>query len=180
MPKHLIIDGYNLLGVRGLIGQSSGPPGESVREHLLQELARYRQRKPHAITVVFDGWQQGMGSERHEHRLGIEVIYSRRRQRADQVIQRLSEEYGHDCAVVSSDREVADYARARGAFVIEAYEFETKLRHRPTPTPSAAAPGIEKRDGDDGDGPARRPDKKGNPKKLPKAMRKRKRQLNGF
>ena len=61
---------------------------EAARDMLLQRLARYRQRKGHAITLVFDGWQAGSGSEHHEFQSGIEVIYSKRGERADQVIQR--------------------------------------------------------------------------------------------
>ena len=119
MATHLIIDGYNLLGVRGQVG----PDSESARERLLRDLSAYRQRKSHSITVVFDGWQQGMGAERREHRAGVEVVYSRRGERADQVIQRLVEEFGLDCAVVSSDREVADFAKSRGAFVMGSSEL---------------------------------------------------------
>ena len=111
---HLIIDGYNLLGARGQIGRAAGRDAESVRERLLRELAAYRQWKTHPITVVFDGWQEGFGAEHREHRGGIEVVYSRRGERADQVIQRLAAEFGRDCAVVSSDREVADFAKAQG------------------------------------------------------------------
>ncbi len=166
MTKHLIIDGYNLLGARGQVGRTAGADSESVRERLLRDLSRYRQRKPHAITVVFDGWQQGMGSERREHRAGLEVIYSRRGERADQVIQRLAAEYGSDCAVVSSDREVADFSRARGALVIGALEFERRLNQREGEEKDARSP--------------RGPEKKGNPRKLPKAVRKRMRRLNAF
>ena len=164
MPKHLIVDGYNLLGARGQVGRVGGADTESVREQLLWDLSRYRQRKPHAITVVFDGWQQGMGSERREHRAGLHVIYSRRGERADQVIQRLAEEYGSECAVVSSDREVADFSKARGAFVIGAVEFEGRL-HLREEKDERSPRGLEK---------------KGNPKKLPKAVRKRNRRLSSF
>lgn len=74
MPTHLIIDGYNLLSAGGrLSGQL-----ESARERLLYDLASYRHRKHHHITVVFDGWQQGHPSEQREHRSGMQVIYSKR------------------------------------------------------------------------------------------------------
>jgi len=102
MPTHLIIDGYNVLGKRGQVG----PNTEMAREQFVQELMIYRQRKGHAITVVFDGWKQGLGSERHEHRGGVEVIYSKRGEQADQVIGRLAAEFSRSCAVVSSDHEV--------------------------------------------------------------------------
>jgi predicted RNA-binding protein with PIN domain len=127
--------------------------------------------------VVFDGWQQGGDTERQEHRAGLQVVYSRRGERADQVIQRLAGEYGRDCAVVSSDREVADFARANGAFVIAATEFESRLRVRPAMT---AQSGPYQKDGPEEDLPRRNPEKKGNPRKLPKALRKRSRRLRGF
>ncbi|WP_447973245.1 NYN domain-containing protein [Nitrospira sp. Kam-Ns4a] len=176
MEGHLIIDGYNLLGVRGQAGRTGREHPEAAREALLHELARYRQRKGHPITVVFDGWQQGAGTERHEHRAGVEVIYSRRGERADQVIQRLAEEFGKACAVVSSDREVAAFARARGAFTIEAREFDARLRA--APTAPARPPAFSR--GEDDDGPRRTSDKRGNPRKLPKALRQRQRQLRRF
>lgn len=177
MATHVIVDGYNLLGARGQVGRTDAANGEAAREQLLRDLSAYRQRKGHPITVVFDGWQQGVGSERQEHRAGLLVIYSRRGERADQVIQRLAEEYGRDCAVVSSDREVADFARARGAFVIGAAEFESRLKERPV---TVARGGPFRKDGPGDDLPRRNQEKKGNPRKLPKALRKRSRQLRGF
>lgn len=177
MGLHLIIDGYNVLGTQGRVRGAEGPGSENARERLVQELSVYRQRKGHPITVVFDAWQQGVGAERHEHRAGVEVIYSKRGERADQVIQRLAEQFGRDCAVVSSDREVADFARIHGAFVIGAPEFASRLSERPAPVRRA---GFFRQDPPEEDRPQRNPAKKGNPRKLPKALRKRNRQLRGF
>jgi len=181
MATHLIIDGYNLLGVRGQVGRGDGSGGEAAREQLIRELALYRQRKGHAITVVFDGWQQGFATGHREHRSGVEVRFSPRGERADQVIQRLAEEYGTACAVISSDREVSSVARTHGAFVMSAAEFEAKLRGggETRATGQPAQHGYQKDRGDD-DLPVRRPDKKGNPRKLPKALRQRNRQMRGF
>lgn len=178
MGTHLIIDGYNLLGVYGRGLLERGEQMESSREQLLRDLAGYRHRKGHAITVVFDAWQTGLGSERHEHRAGVEVIYSSRGVRADQVIQRLAEEFGPDCAVVSSDQEVTRTARVHGAFVIAAAEFALRLKR----SPAVARPpqAWRKEDGDESEIHRRNPEKKGNPRKLPKALRKRNRQLKRF
>ena len=174
---HLIIDGYNLLGA---IRTAAGPQSrlsEMARESLLRELAVYRQQKGHAVTVVFDGWLHGQPIEGREHRLGIEVIYSKRGEKADQVIQRLAREYGSDCAIVSSDREVSNHARAHGAFVMEASEFAARLLV--TQCRSAASAGKELDESDD-ERPRRSPEKKGNPRKLPKSRRRRSRQLGKF
>ena len=124
MPTHLIVDGYNLLAGTGSLPEHL----EAARETLVQDLAAYRHRKNHLVTVVFDGWQQGLASEQREYRAGVQVIYSKRGERADQVIQRLAREYGTDCAVVSSDHEIMNAARAHGAFTMGAHEFAGRLR----------------------------------------------------
>ena len=172
MSTHLIIDGYNLLGRTGGLSDHI----ESARESLLQVLAAYRHRKNHAITVVFDGWQQGQPTERREHRAGVQVIYSKRGERADQVIQRLAREYGADCAVVSSDHEVARSAKVSGAFILGAQEFAMKL----WATPSGGGVAHKELDTREEEPRPRDPKKKGNPRKLPKALRQRSRQLKRF
>lgn len=173
MATHLIIDGYNLLA---LAGGAARLGSEEARESLLRDLARYRQRKGHPITIVFDGWQQGSATERREHRAGLEVLYSRRGEKADQVIQRMVDEFGRECAVVSSDREVGDYAKSRGAFVLDSREFVQRLNAAPaygSPLP------YKELDQEDSETRARG-EKKGNPRKLPKSLRRRNRDLKRF
>lgn len=170
---HLIVDGYNLLAGAGSLSGHL----ESARETLVQDLAAYRHRKNYLITVVFDGWQQGRPSEEREHRAGVQVIYSKRGERADQVIQRLAREYGADCAVVSSDHEIVNAAKAYGAFTMGAREFAGKLR-----LSSGAVGTVPHKELDSGEDtlPGRGPEKKGNPRKLPKAQRQRDRRLRRF
>ena len=106
------------------------------------------------------------------------MIYSKRGERADQVIQRLAREYGADCAVVSSDHEIMNVARAHGAFIIGAQEFAQKLRG--PSVPSRTIPHKELDPGDDVHSRGAREKKKGNPKKLPKSQRQRDRQFRRF
>lgn len=173
MPTHLIVDGYNLLAGAGSLSGHL----ESARETLVRDLAAYRHRKNHLITVVFDGWQQGRSSEQREHRAGVQVIYSKRGERADQVIQRLAREYGADCAVVSSDHEIVNAARAHGAFVMGSREFAEKLR---VSSGAAGAMPYKELDSGDDDRTRRGSEKKGNPRKLPKSQRQRDRRLKRF
>jgi uncharacterized protein len=176
MALHLIVDGYNLLAQTGRIGAGTSLHSEMARESLLRDLAAYRQRKSHAITVVFDGWQQGWGTEQREHRLGLEIIFSRRGEKADQVIQRLAAEFGSACAVVSSDREIIDVVRAQGAFVMKAQEFVGKLQGPSSVTRTTPHKELDTED----NRPKRGPGKKGNPRKLPKSQRQRSKQLKRF
>lgn len=170
MAIHLLIDGYNLLAVH------SASRSEMARESLIQDLAAYRHRKGHAITVVFDGWQHGQAVEGREHRAGVQVIYSKRGEKADQVIQRLVRQYGADCAVVSSDHEIVNSARTHGAFVMGSQEFVGRLC-----VAASSSSGVPHKELDVGDDISlRRPGKKGNPRKLPKTMRQRDWQLKRF
>src|SRR5262245_18601280 len=177
MARHLIVDGYNLLALTGRIGAGTSLHSEMARESFLRDLARYHQRKSLTITVVFDGWQQGWGTEQREHRLGLEIIFSRRGEKADQVIQRLAAEFGSACAVVSSDREIGDFVRVRGAFVMTAQEFVEKLREGSNSTTISAHKEL---DTGEVHQPKRGSKKRGNPRKLPKALRQRSRQLKRF
>ena len=174
MPMHVIIDGYNVLGTRGQMG----PDSERAREQLVHELMNYHLRKGHAVTVVFDGWRQGLALERREHRAGVEVIYSKRGEQADEVIQRLAIEFGASCAVVTSDQEIQRRAKTHEAVIISASEFEARLRERPAVKSRSA--GYFGKDAEDDERPKRNPDKKGNARKLPKALRRKNRQLRGF
>ncbi len=177
MATHLLVDGYNLLGSAGMAVSSGAGRLEAAREALLHRLAGYRHRKGHAITLVFDGWQGGLKAEHHEFQSGIEVVYSKRGERADQVIQRLARVYGRDCAVVSSDHEVVNAARAAGAFVMGALEFRGKLQER---AGSASNIAFQELDAGDAGLVKRSKNKGGNPRKLPKSQRKRKQQLREF
>lgn len=156
--------------------------GAGAREALINRLSLYSQCKGYPVTVVFDAWQEPTGLERHEHRTGVQVVFTKRGERADQVLQRLAREHGRGCAVVSSDLEIIQTAKSHGAFVMKSQEFQVKLEslgdkkhlgERPIPP---TQPWVKTEDEE----PQGRPDKKGNPRKLPKAVRARKRQLKGF
>src|SRR5438034_1202588 len=112
--------------------------------------------------------------DRAEWREGLEVVFSRQGETADAVVKRLAEKYGSDCAVVSSDREITDFARVQGCTVITSGDFETRLQV------SGARPFARKQEADEEEPVRRDPKKKGNPKKLPKALRQKARQLKRF
>ena len=184
MSRHVIIDGYNLLGVRADAQSEQPCEFAEKREMLIRRLSGYSQGKGYAVTVVFDAWRGIQSLEHREHRTGVEVMYTRRGERADQVIQRLARYDGGDCAVVSSDLEIIRTANAHGAFVMRSKEFQRKLEDfekRGTVVRNDPRAPLSQRYGkteDDVTLPRR--DKKGNPRKLPKSIRVRKRRLKGF
>jgi predicted RNA-binding protein with PIN domain len=112
---HLIIDGYNLLHVRRSIFQLNSTDLQRERDRLIDQLSVYRRQRPCQITVVFDGWQGGWASETREVRKGIELIFSRLGEKADEVIKRMVREKGAGSIVITSDREVSRYAEGMSA-----------------------------------------------------------------
>jgi hypothetical protein len=67
--------------------------------------------------------------------------------------------------------------KAHEAVIISASEFEVRLRERSVVNRSA---GYLGKDAEDEERPKRNPEKKGNARKLPKALRRKNRQLRGF
>lgn len=165
MAVHLIIDGYNLIGSeKGLTGRLEGQ-----RAHLIQQLRHYHDVKGYPITVVFDGWRSGWINEVAERAGEITVIFSQQGEKADSVIARLAREMGSGCVVVTSDREVRRAAEASGAVAIYAGEFAARLK-------SLEREGFVK-DEDAFEEEARDGKKRGNPRRLSKAERKRRERL---
>ena len=180
-PKHLIIDGYNVLGAMGLPPKRVVGQGDVHRDQFLVRLGLYSQAIGCPITVIFDAWKQLGNMRQTIHRTGVTVMYSAEGERADQIIQQLVRQYGKEAAVVSSDLEITNVARAFGAFVIRSHEFLTRLqkgRQQATSVPTNT--GKPEFKDDQEDWPVRQKDKKGNPKKLPKKLRQRNRIMKKF
>jgi predicted RNA-binding protein with PIN domain len=124
---HLIIDGYNLLHMGHSPASMTASELEGRRDRLIEQLSSYRHSRPSDITVVFDGWQGGWAWEKKERRRGIDVIFSRLGEKADEVVKRLAREKGTGAVVVTSDREIANYAERLAVAVIPSEVFREKL-----------------------------------------------------
>jgi hypothetical protein len=81
------------------------------------------------ITVVFDGWQGGWSTEKREKRKGIELIFSKLGEKADEVIKRLVREKGTGVTVISSDRELSRYAEKMAVAAVSSDQFKEKVEN---------------------------------------------------
>ncbi|MDI6763934.1 MAG: NYN domain-containing protein [Thermodesulfobacteriota bacterium] len=124
---HLIIDGYNLLHSGRTLVKLNSIELQWERERLIQRLSLYRQARPSEIIVVFDGWQAGWSTEKREKKKGVELIFSKIGEKADEVIKRLIREKGSGAVVITSDREIARYAARLSVPVIPSDQFQAKL-----------------------------------------------------
>jgi len=125
---HIIIDGYNLIRQSDSLRRFERLGLEKGREELIKRLAPYRKLKGHRITVVFDGWIGGPLREERQQEAGIRIIYSRRGEKADEVIKRIARKRsGEELVVVTSDREIAQAVERSGGVAIASPEFETRM-----------------------------------------------------
>lgn len=165
---HLIVDGYNLIRQSPQLQLLDAVDLQAGREALLEMLAHYRSRSHHQITVVFDGWQRGDLKESRDRYQGLLIIYSRRGERADEVIKRLLHQERERALVVTSDREIQEFADQVKAAWINAGQFELSYLHGPAAAINHAA---------EADAAARGTRKKGPARRLSKRQRQRRQRL---
>jgi len=165
---HLIVDGYNLIRQSSRLQILDAMDLQAGREALLELLSHYQSRSHHRITVVFDGWQGGGLQETRDRHQGLLIVYSRRGERADEVIKRLLYKERERALVVTSDREIQSCADRVKAAWVNAHQFELTCLSgslgpvEDDPEAEAGAGGAPKK------GPARR---------LPKRLRRRRQRL---
>ncbi len=122
---HLVIDGYNLIKNHIIYERLEL---EKARERLVEDLTSYKVVKGHSISVVFDGWKGGESFESKEMIKGIEVIFSRRGERADEVIKRIAETERERAVIVSLDRELINFCERVGCATISPSQFERRMK----------------------------------------------------
>lgn len=128
MSLKIVIDGYNLIRQSDELIDLEAISLQEGRDGLIKLLAEYRKVKGHSITVVFDGWESdNIGSSRYKE-MGIDIIYSGKGEKADEVIKKMADNLRDKIIVVTSDREIATHAMKKGSVVISSPEYEMKVR----------------------------------------------------
>lgn len=160
---YILIDGYNLIGI-------AHKNLEKARNDLIQKLCEYSNLKAHNITLVFDGWKSGQMVET-KMRIGlVNIIYSKLGEKADFVIKKILSESTRPWIVVSSDREISDFANKKDFVSLTASEFEDKLYSSLCTTEQRETEESLKYDEDIDVMPVRQ---KGNPRKPSKKQKKK-------
>jgi uncharacterized protein len=162
MPLHVIIDGYNFIRQSAALRELEQQALEFGREALVEKLAAYRRIKHHKVTLVFDGSAKYYFQDSGASWKGIGIKFSRHGESADSLIKKMAAQEREKAVVVSSDRDLANFAAAHGATTIDSDTFEAKLLM--AEAMESQAPVEEKRDG----GTTK---KKGPSRKLPKNRR---------
>ena len=127
MSVHIIIDGYNLIRQSHTLSSMDRRNLQKGRDCLIDKLAAYKKIKAHRITVVFDGIDAPPGSHHRDRSKGISIRFSRNGESADAVIKRMASKDRERALVVSSDREIVNFAAAVGSATIDSPYFEKKI-----------------------------------------------------
>jgi predicted RNA-binding protein with PIN domain len=105
MPRHLIVDGYNLLMGSPRYAADTARDIDAARERLIADLGA-RATAGERITVVFDGASNPVSDGEPRSIAGVSVVFSPSGTDADSVIEALASqarEAGESTVIVTSD-----------------------------------------------------------------------------
>jgi len=166
MP-HIIIDGYNYIHRISSSDIHADINMDMLRRTFLERFAKYKRRKDIKITVVFDAYKGFSTGRQRENYKGINVVYSKENETADDVMIGWIREKKEGVIVVTSDRSIIDEAKRYNITFVVPSQFEAMI--------SQVGLEIDKEESEEGTYNVK---KKGNPRKLPKRLRRVKTTLN--
>lgn len=120
----LIIDGYNLISeIHG------GMPTdlEAGRDDLIGSLSVYKRVRRVKIIVVFDATRTGRLTGSAGMKTGVEVVFTKAGQEADEVIRDYAGRFFDGATIVTSDGALAASCKNAGAVVVSSGEFRGLL-----------------------------------------------------
>ena len=113
--RYLIVDGHSIIFAWPELRKLHARRSSLAREALIKQLRDYQDWTAVRVVVVFDG--KGNKVETTSEPNDVQIFYSRTRQSADAIIERLASKYAklYELTVATSDRMVAETVMARGA-----------------------------------------------------------------
>lgn len=130
MEQVLLVDGYNMIGAWPELEQLAETSLEDARDRLVEMLADYQGFSGKRVIVVFDAHQvPGAGGKYRQS--GVEVLYTREKETADECIERLAGELRGPRMIVqvaTSDMIEQHVIFGRGALRVSARELLIAVR----------------------------------------------------
>ena len=118
----ILIDAYNVIKQALQKGRIS----LQEKKSFINLLGRYAKRKKHKIIIFFDGGDSMYPFEKVEH--GLTIVFSGYKQCADSlIVESLGKYKNYDTLLVSSDRELRDYAKKLNTESVGALYFYNKI-----------------------------------------------------
>lgn len=127
----LIIDGYNLLYAWNTLKEIAKESIESARDELISYVSNYQGYRNIKVLLVFDGHHQPYNQGSSFRHGGLDVVYTRTGQSADQYIERKVYELKnkYSLTVATSDGLIQNSILANGAKRMSGIELISKLKN---------------------------------------------------
>jgi hypothetical protein len=119
----IIIDGYNFIFNSYFKVRFKSDELQKLREQAINFLSKYYNVKRNKVIVVFDGYNTEEPCESKYNRQNIEVIYSKKDEKADDVIVRLAKNIGGSLLIVTNDNDIRRRASGADCSCLDVDEF---------------------------------------------------------
>ncbi len=127
--EYLFVDGYNVINSWDRFNEIKNESFEEARNQLIDILVEYMHYSKIEIILVFDGHQvKGNNGTKITYK-GLEIIYTKENETADQYIEKQVDEIGRNkkVRVATSDWIEQQIILARGATRISSRELEVEI-----------------------------------------------------
>ncbi|MGE4284226.1 MAG: NYN domain-containing protein, partial [Clostridia bacterium] len=127
--EYLIIDGYNIINAWPDLAIAAKECLEDARWKLLEVLANYQGYKKNKVIVVFDAHLVRGSQEKKEIYSGVEIVYTKENETADNYIEKLVHEIGRNqtVRVATSDFLEQTIVLSKGATRLSANELRDEM-----------------------------------------------------
>lgn len=104
----ILVDGYSLLHSWPQLAAGKARHSQAAREALVSILTSYQDAVGVPVTVFFDGSGKSMGSASGNKDSAVEVLFSKRGQTADQLIERAAHRFSPYGEVMAVTNDIAE------------------------------------------------------------------------
>ncbi len=119
----IIVDGYNFIFNSYFKSRFKSDELQKLREETINFLSAYYNVKKNKVVLVFDGYNTDEPCESKYNRKNIEVIYSRKDEKADDVIVRLVKNIKGSSIIVTNDNDIRRRASGINCSCLDVSEF---------------------------------------------------------
>ncbi|HSH36410.1 NYN domain-containing protein [Schnuerera sp.] len=127
--EYLFVDGYNIINSWDNLRELSSLNLEVAREELIETMAEYQHYSDIKIIVVFDAHMVKGNNGKKEKVKGVEVVFTKENETADQYIEKTLDDIGRikRVRVATSDWMEQQIILGRGGTRISARELEVEI-----------------------------------------------------
>jgi len=129
----VLVDGYNVLKHWPQFDRQLNTQFDLARGQLIRMIGNFADYQGHRVIVVFDAGKRNLHRPTSKNQEGVEVVYTKRDQTADDYISEWIEAYRGDehVEVVTSDQLLSEIVQELGASVRTTFEFSDTYARTP-------------------------------------------------